>query len=272
MNVDPFQPNYYTLKKKIAETSDTFSLTLESNNATSFTFKPGQFNMLHAFGIGESAISLSSSPDRTDQFTHTIRAVGQATSWLTNLQPKQVIAIRGPFGQGWPMDKVANKNILIIAGGIGLAPLKPVILSLLANNQYQNLSLLYGARTPEDVLFKKELIQWRKKFNCQVTVDQGTRTWPHHIGVVTTLIEKNLPDPAHTIVMMCGPEIMMHFCLITLFPLGIPLNNIYLSLERNMQCGFGQCGHCQWGSYFICKDGPVMCFQDIEKQFYKKAL
>lgn len=268
---DPYQPIPYIIDEIYQESADVFSIVLSHPEAKPTSFKAGQFNMLNAFGIGECAISMSGDPKQENIITHTIRAVGPATKYLCTLKPKQSLHLRGPFGMPWPIKQVKDKSVLLIAGGIGLAPLRPVIYQLI-KQQTNNITLLYGARTPDDIIFKNAIPQWAKQFNVQVTVDQATSSWHSHIGVVTSLIHKNLPKPKQTIVMICGPEVMMHFCLMELNQLHVPKENIYLSLERNMQCGFGHCGHCQWGPYFICKDGPVMNFKSIESWFYKKAL
>lgn len=270
---DPYQPEIFRIDGMTQESNDVFSLNISHQEGKPILFAPGQFNMLQAFGIGESAISISSDPAKNHSITHTIRAVGPVTRHLTELNANQTLAVRGPFGTAWPVEQAKGHSVLLIAGGIGLAPLRPVIYQLLARaHEYQTITVLYGARSPENVIYEDEIKDWQAKMQFEVTVDFAPLTWEGHIGVVTSLIKQAIRFPNNTWVMMCGPEVMMRFCLFELQELSIPPQNIYISMERNMQCGFGQCGHCQWGPYFLCKDGPVVNFAEVAPYFYKKAL
>jgi NAD(P)H-flavin reductase len=251
------------------ETNDVFTIEVTPDNG-GFEFKPGQFNMLYGFGTGESAISISSDSSAKETFLHTIHKVGYVTRYLSGLKPGDAIGVRGPFGSSWPVKEAEGKDVCIIAGGIGLAPLRPSIYHIFNNRKkYGNFNILYGARTPDDLLFKNEVEQWQKKHkvNLEITVDRADDKWRGHIGVVTTIIDLANLNPSETIAMVCGPELMMKFCIDELLMLGFPETSIYLSMERNMKCAVGFCGHCQFGPNFICKDGPVFSFDCIKKIF-----
>lgn len=270
---DALVPVFYTIQEIQQESHDVFTLTLTPPHNRNIQFKPGQFNMLSAFGVGESAISISSNPNHSDHIAHTIRVIGSVTRNLQKLLPKEPIAVRGPFGTPWPIEPLQQKSILLLAGGIGLAPLRPLIYYLLANrSHFLDIHLVYGARSPDDLIYRAELDAWRKSLNLLVTVNHAPKNWTEHVGVITQHIERLIQDPENTIAILCGPEIMMRFCHYTLRDVGIKPDQIFLSMERNMQCGIGHCGHCQWGPFFICKDGPVMSMKTIEPFFYKKEL
>lgn len=253
------------------ETHDTFTLTLEppaaSEDGATSRFCPGQFSMLYDFGIGELPISISGDPERTDQLVYTIRSVGPVTTSLVTRRPGDSIGVRGPFGKAWPMSEARGKSVLIVAGGIGLAPLRPAIYHILRHRgDYNRLVVLYGARSPGDILYRKELAAWGLLPDTQslVTVDYGGVTWRGHVGVVTTLFKAIRAQPTETISLLCGPEIMMRYASRELQTRGVPKSQIYMSMERNMKCAAGFCGHCQLGPYFICKDGPVFSCAAIE--------
>lgn len=268
---DPMVTEQFTVQKVKRETRDTYILELTPpSGRKTFTFSPGQFNMLYAFGKGEVPISISGNPADTGKLVHTIRALGSITQSLCSTKNGGVIGVRGPFGTHWPMVEAEGKDVVIVTGGIGLAPLRPAIYHLLANRDlYGEIVLLYGARSPEEMLFVKELEQWRGRFdvNVQVTVDVAKAGWLGNVALVTALIPNAPFDPYHTIALICGPEVMMRFTLIELKKRGIDDDRIFVSLERNMKCGIGHCGHCQFGPYFICKDGPVFRFEEIKKYF-----
>ncbi|MGE3855112.1 MAG: FAD/NAD(P)-binding protein [Planctomycetota bacterium] len=234
--------------------------TVHRATAEPFAFRPGQFNMLYVFGTGEVAISISGDPDDRGDLVHTIRAVGTVTRAMQRLQPGDTIGLRGPFGSAWPVDAAAGHDVVIVAGGIGLAPLRPV-LHHVANHRerYRNVSLCYGARNPGELLYGNDLLQWatRSRISVDVTVDIGTDGWRGHVGLVTQRLAKQTFDPASTVSMMCGPEVMMRFAALELQRLGVPDAQQYMSMERNMKCAIGWCGHCMLGPEFICKDGPV---------------
>jgi NAD(P)H-flavin reductase len=222
--------------------------------------------MLWVFGVGELPISISGDPDVPGQLTYTVRSVGKATSSLVSSRPGDTIGVRGPFGTAWPVELARGKDVLVVAGGIGLAPLRGVIYHVLARpGEYGRLTVAYGARTPRDVLYPRELAAWSKRPDTRVlsTVDAGGRTWRGHVGVVTSLFKQLHLQPERTIAMVCGPEIMMRFVARDLTARGMLPSDVFLSMERNMKCAVGFCGHCQWGPHFICKDGPVFPYGTI---------
>jgi NAD(P)H-flavin reductase len=269
-------PEPYVVQGVKRETRDTFTLTLKpAGGGPVASFAPGQFNMLYAFGVGEAPISISGDPGRREPLVHTIRTVGAVTRTLCRLKKGGVLGVRGPFGTPWPVAGAPGNDVVIIAGGLGLAPLRPAIYWLLARRaQVGNLELLYGARTPEDLLYRRELEQWRGRFDMRVhvTVDAARGDWRGNVGVVTTVIPRLRFDPAHTLALVCGPEIMMRFTLQDLVKAGVPPENIFLSMERNMKCGVGLCGHCQWGPFFICKDGPVFPYRRIQEWLTRREV
>lgn len=267
---DPMLPRPWRVVRVRRETSDTKTLELEPPEPLNFTFQPGQFNMLYAFGVGEVPISISGDPQEPHRLVHTVRAVGAVTQALCSLKKGDVVGVRGPFGSAWPVEEAEGADVVIVTGGIGLAPLRPALYHVLANRgKYGNVVLLYGARTPQDLLYAKELERWRGRFDLQVevTVDNAGKGWYGHVGVVTKLIPRAEFAPDETVALICGPEIMMRFTIKALEERGVLRENIYISMERNMKCAIGLCGHCQFGPEFVCKDGPVFCFRDIERFF-----
>jgi NAD(P)H-flavin reductase len=263
---DAMVPEPYVLRRVAKETADTFTLSLAPENGAVHPFQPGQFSMLWAFGVGEIPISISGDPANSDELTYTIRAVGATTRSMVSRKPGAQIGVRGPFGAGWPTEIARGRDVVIVAGGIGLAPLRPVLYHVLANRaDYGRLVLLYGSRSPAELLYTKELRAWARKPNTQVvtTVDYGGVNWRGHVGVVTTIFKYARLDPRNSTAMLCGPEIMMRFATRELENAGLPASDIYVSMERNMHCGCGLCGHCQWGPHFVCKDGPVFRYDRI---------
>jgi NAD(P)H-flavin reductase len=255
------RPLPFRVVRNQPETHDSFTLTLEPvEGGAPFTFQPGQFNMLYAPGVGEAAISMSGCAGTVSQVVHTIRAVGRVTSTLRRLKRGDVLGLRGPFGTPWPVSEAQGHDVVLMAGGIGLAPLRPALCHVLDHREhFGRVSLLYGARTPHDMLFAKEIETWRGRFDVEVevTVDRAETGWYGLVGVVTTLIPRAHFDPTNTVAFICGPEIMMHFTVGELLKRGVPEPSIWVSMERNMRCGVGFCGHCQFGPLFVCKDGPV---------------
>lgn len=249
------------------ETHDTFTLTVAPPPADPVsTFEPGQFSMLYCFGVGELPISISGDPAVRDSLTYTIRSVGQVTYQLVTRRPGDFIGVRGPFGSSWPLKEARGKSVLIVAGGIGLAPLRPAIYSILRHRgDYNRLVILYGSRSPRDLLYRREFDAWGLLPDTQAlcTVDYGGLSWRGHVGVVTTLFRLVRLQPQETVAMICGPEIMMRYAARELEARGLPPAQIWLSMERNMKCGAGFCGHCQLGPYFVCKHGPVFSWPDI---------
>ncbi len=267
LQLDPMLSQVYGVQSVSKETPDTFTLTLEPEAGSNGTaFQPGQFSMLWVFGVGELPISISGDPAEHDRLVYTVRSVGQATNALVTRAPGDGVGVRGPFGNGWPVEKARGHDVVIVAGGIGLAPLRPVIYEVLHHREdYGRLVVLYGARSPRDLLYRKELAAWARQKETQVliTVDYGGMSWRGHVGVVTTLFKYARLKPSRSVAMVCGPEIMMRFVTRELESNGLSRNDIYLSMERNMKCALGFCGHCQYGPHFICKDGPVFTYEEL---------
>lgn len=250
------------------ETHDTFSLALEPDPGAAPTpFAPGQFNMLYAFGTGESAISISGDPSApANRLIHTIRRVGIVTSALARLRPGDRIGLRGPFGSPWPLSELHGRDLIFVAGGIGLAPLRPAIYHALSHrSDFGRIIVLAGARTHADVLYAAELERWSALdgVECRLTVDRSDDTWTGSVGVVTKLIPKAGFDPQSAAALVCGPEIMMRYTAAELRKSGLTDDRIFITMERNMKCAVALCGHCQLGPEFICKDGPVYRFDKI---------
>lgn len=272
----PMVPSPHRILKVRRETGDVFTIETQPQAGESdFPFTPGQFNMVYVFGVGEVPLSISGDPARTKTLIHTIRGVGWVTRALQGMKKGDMIGVRGPFGNPWPMEVAPGNDVLIIAGGVGLAPVRPAIYQLLAEREkYGKISVLYGARSPDDILYGKELEKWRGRFDLEVevTVDSAQRGWMGNVGVVTQLIPKVVSDPENTLAMICGPEIMMRFTIKELQKQGMSDTSIYLTMERNMKCAIGFCGHCQFGPQFICKDGPVFRYDRIRNIFGKREM
>jgi NAD(P)H-flavin reductase len=235
-----------------------------------YCFEPGQFNMLYVPGYGESAISMSSDLETANGLlTHTVRHIGNVTKATARLKVGDVVGIRGPFGTSWPLEAIEGMDVVIACGGIGLPPLRGAIYKIIRNREkYGKVTLLYGARTPADLMFPSEYEDWQKAgIDVQVTVDRGDSNWTGRVGVVPMWFYHFRVDPRKTAILTCGPEIMMRFVIYEALARRIPSERIYVSLERNMKCGQGACGHCQQGPYFICKDGPVFPFSALENIF-----
>lgn len=272
----PMFPTPFRIQRVKKETHDTFTIELEPmNGIDEFSFAAGQFNMLYVFGMGEVPISISGDPAIPKILKHTTRAVGTVTKAMHKLKRGDVLGVRGPFGSHWPIKEAMGKDLVVMAGGIGLAPLRPAMYQLISNRKrYGKIALLYGARTPQDLLYAHELEQWSGRFDVEVkvTVDSATGNWHGNVGVVTTLIAGAQFDPPQTMAMICGPEIMMRFTVIELQKNGVKPENIFISMERNMKCGIGFCGHCQFGPTFVCKDGPVFRYDSIKNIFGKREI
>lgn len=255
-------PAVFRITDRREELPGTFTLRLSPEQADAVTaFRPGQFNMLYSFGAGEVPISMS-GPLRSGEYVHTIRSLGMGTQALERLRVGETVGVRGPFGNGWPLEAIAGRNAIVVAGGLGLAPLRPLLYTLLDSDT--RVWLFYGARTPADILYREELEQWAQQIRVEVTVDAGDDSWEGHIAVVPSLLESVEFPVDNSIAFICGPEIMMHFSIQELLNQGLPAAAIYISMERNMKCAVGHCGHCQWGPAFICRDGPVFCYEDIQ--------
>lgn len=272
--LQPMVPQIAHVRRRRHDAPDAWTLELEMTSGAHFDYAPGQFNMLTAFGVGESAISMSGDPVGSS-LIHTIRAVGPVSRALTELGPGDPVGVRGPFGVGWPMAQAEGKGVVLIAGGLGLAPLRPAIYRLLGERErYGRIMLLLGARRPDDILFRHEVEKWRARFDIDVdvTVDHAPSDWRGHVGVVTTLISRLDFDPSRSLAMACGPEVMMRFVALALADKGMAEADIYLSMERNMKCAIGHCGHCQLGPTFICRDGPVFTFERLKRLLTVKEL
>jgi len=268
LNPDPMFSTPYRIQRVRQETDDTFTLEIvPADAAEGYAFLPGQFNMLYVFGVGEVPISISSDPAASPVLQHTTRVVGTVTKAMRLLARGDMLGIRGPFGTHWPVEDATGRDVVIVAGGIGLAPLRPALYRLMAQREkYRKIVLLYGTRSPEDILYRNELEHWRGKFDLeiQVTVDRAASSWRGNVGVVTNMIPRAPFDPGNTAAFICGPEVMMRFTAMELQKRGVAMQRTYLSMERNMKCGIGLCGHCQYGPVFTCKDGPVFTYDRID--------
>jgi NAD(P)H-flavin reductase len=226
--------------------------------------------MLYVFGLGEVAISLSGDPAEASRIVHTVRAVGAVSGAITRLRRSQVIGVRGPYGSSWPVAENEGSDILVVAGGLGLAPLRPVIYHVLGHRErYGRIVVLYGARGPAEILYRRELEAWRRSLDVDitVTVDHAAADWRGNVGAVPALIPRTPIDPDHAVAMVCGPEIMMRFTVDALRQRGLATDRIFVSMERNMKCAIGLCGHCQFGPSFVCRDGPIFRYDRIASLF-----
>jgi NAD(P)H-flavin reductase len=262
--MEPMLPVPYRVASRSTETHDSVTLGLEPVHESLPPFQPGQFTMLAVPGIGEIAISISGDPATQDgTLTHTIRAVGAVSTALHHASVGTPVGVRGPFGTTWDLPSAAGRDLMIVAGGVGLAPLRPVVLGALAERwSYRNVSLVAGARTPADFLFRSELEAWagRGDIDVELTIDQPAAGWDGQVGFVTEPLARLRLDPARTSAFLCGPEPMMRFAAQMLLRRGMAASEIRISLERNMKCGIGLCGHCQLGPILVCRDGPVVSY------------
>jgi anaerobic sulfite reductase subunit B len=247
------------------DTVDTWTLTLEPVDGAQPVIGPGQFMMVYAFGIGEVPISVSGPPGIPAPVVLTVRSVGAVSGAICASEPGAVLGVRGPFGNSWPIEKAAGGDIVVVAGGIGLAPLRPVVLYALSHRaDYERVTVLYGARTPEDRLYVEELERWRESISVEVTVDTAGSDWSGQVGFVAKLVGRAGLRPERSTAFVCGPEIMMRTTIEALVARGLPAERIQVSMERHMDCGVGLCGHCQLGPTLICRDGPVYSYREIE--------
>lgn len=259
-------PLPYRVAARTQDTADTATLLLEPQAEGIPTPAPGQFNMLWAFGVGEAPISLA-GVEPPGKFLHTIRTVGAVTAALCAADVGDVVGVRGPHGTGWQVARAQGRDVLVVAGGLGLAPVRPIITEVLENRaQYGRVTLLVGARTPADLLYGEELEAWSTRDDLEVgiTVDSADRAWRGEVGVVTRLMERCELDGGRTVAFVCGPEVMMRFAAVAATDLGVSPERVFLSMERNMHCAIGHCGHCQLGPHFICKGGPVLSWPVLE--------
>jgi len=269
----PMRPTCYVVAAREAETYDTATLTLRPAENPIDPPRPGQFTMLYAYGVGEVPISVSGFA-RGQELVQTIRAIGAVTRALCAAAPGDMIGVRGPYGTEWRLGVAEGRDLLVVAGGIGLAPLRPALLTALAERaRYHRVVLLVGARSPDDLLFTRELETWRRRgTDVRVTVDRADADWKGDVGLVTRFIDGALNDPARTAAFVCGPEIMMRICAHALVNRGVAAENILVSLERNMRCGAALCGHCQLGPLLLCRDGPVVNYAEAAPLVAKMEL
>ncbi len=271
LSADPLTPVPCRIKKVIRETEDVFTFEIEPPmEFGKFDFLPGQFTMLYIFGTGEVPISISGDPAKRESLTHTVRAVGTVTKAMCKLKTGDMLGVRGAFGSNWQIAENVGKDIILVAGGIGLAPLRPVIYHILNHRElYGRVFIFLGARTPRDLIFREELEKWRGRFDLEVeiTVDSGVEDWRGNVGFVTNLIQNEQFDETKSVAMICGPEIMMRFAAAELRKRNIKSEQIYVSMERNMKCAIGFCGRCQLQEEFVCKDGAVFRLDVIERIF-----
>ncbi len=265
----PYMPRWATIKRIRQETALEKLFEIELSDRTPLGHKPGQFVEISLLGIGEAPISISSSPNKTPGFDLVVRNVGNITRQLHQLKAGDKIGIRGPYGNGFNLDAFRGRDVLFVAGGIGLVPLRSLIHNVLEERlSFGRVIIMFGTKSPEDLLFKDELAEWtnRRDIDFHITVDRAPHNaWSGHIGVITTLFPKIELDPKKTTVAICGPPVMYKYVLLELLSRGIPQQHIYLSLERRMKCGLGKCGHCQINNVYVCQKGPVFCYTDVLK-------
>ena len=259
-------PRPFVVRSRREELADCVTLELAALDGDPLLFEPGQFTMLYVHGIGEVAISISGDPAASDSLIHTVRGVGAVSQALCRLSEGDRVGVRGPVGNSWPIERAVGKHLMIVAGGLGLAPVRPIIYWALANRErLASINIIYGTRAPDQILFAQQLLglSAADRVRVGITVDLADQDWSGQVGVVTDLIPSMLRDPAETVAMVCGPEIMMRFTGQALAGAGVSAEEIFLSMERNMKCGIGWCGHCQLGPHLICRDGPVFPYPAV---------
>ncbi len=274
----PHLPRTAEIVERVEEARDIFTLRLrlcEAAAHAAYRFRPGQFNMLYLFGVGEVPISIVSDPADETLLDHTIRSVGRVTRGLARLVAGARIGLRGPYGRGWPMEAALGRDVLVITGGLGCAPSVSVIDYVARRRQqFGHLTIMQGVKHYNDLLWRPRYEQWARMPETTVLLaaDQGGPVWPWHVGPVTELFDQARITPGRTLVMICGPEGMMLAVVAELRRRGVPDGDIWLSMERNMQCALGQCGHCQYGPHFVCRNGPVFPLAEIAAQFGVRGL
>ncbi len=262
---NPMAPRPARVLSRHQETADTVTLHVRPLGEP-LVSAPGQITMLSAFGIGEVPISISGDPDDNSEFVVTIRKVGAVTHALSTLGGGDLMGVRGPYGRGWPLDLAEGGDLVVVAGGIGMAPLRPALYHALnRRDRFAGLWLAYGARSPADIVFRQQLQEWRGRFDMEVdvTVDRADAAWRGAVGLVTKLIPRQSFEPSAATAFVCGPEIMMTFTARALVDAGVPADRVFITMERNMKCSIGFCGHCQLGPHFVCRDGPVFAYADV---------
>jgi NAD(P)H-flavin reductase len=268
-DLQPYAPLPFRVTGQYQETPDTTTLTLEAKDGAPLApFRPGQFNMLYAPRVGEVAISIAGDPRDPRRLVHTVRSAGKITRALTRVKVGQTVGVRGPYGSGWPVIEGRGRDLLLVAGGLGLPPLRPVLYQALARREdFRRVEVIYGARTPKDLVYYDEIQRWRSRgdLRFQVTVDAAGMDWYGDVGIVTQRLPDTRFEPANTVAFLCGPEIMMKATARALMERGMSPDRIWVSMERNMKCGIAQCGHCQFGPFLLCRDGPVLPYAAIER-------
>ncbi len=264
-------PEPFTVRRRLRETEDTWTLALEpASGYGTREFRPGQFNMLYAFGVGEVPISISGDPADPAPLLHTVRSVGSVTEAICAMSPGEQLGLRGPYGSSWPIDEARGADLVIVAGGLGLAPLRPAVLAVLAERDaFRRIHLLYGGREPEQLLYRAELRRWAAEPGLRVglTVDSASGEWAGEVGVVTKLIDEADFDADRAVALLCGPEVMMRFAARALRDRGVAADRLHVSIERNMKCAVTHCGRCVFGPTYACREGAVMRLADIEPFF-----
>lgn len=274
---NPYLPAIAEVVERIEESHEIVTLRLRLRDPqahSTYRFEPGQFNMLYLFGVGEVPISISSDPDQTDTIDHTIRAVGRVTAGLVRLGPGDVLGLRGPYGRGWPVAAARGRDLLLVTGGIGCAPTNSVIEYVLARpNEYGRVTICHGVNRPEDLIYGERFARWQSAPSAQVLLAavQAGPGWQGRVGLVTKLLDDVDPAVFKGVTMMCGPEVMMRAVSEELLKRGARIEDIYVSMERNMQCALGHCGNCQYGAEFVCKDGPVFPYERVRKLMQVKG-
>ncbi|MCU7816267.1 MAG: FAD/NAD(P)-binding protein [Candidatus Thiodiazotropha sp. (ex Rostrolucina anterorostrata)] len=266
---DLFLPRVAVIDQRTQESSNIFTLRMQfedSDAQETFSFSPGQFNMVTLFGVGEIAISIVNDPLDSHFFDHTIRIVGRVSEGLSKLKPGDHVGIRGPFGRGWPLQEAQGRDVLLVTGGLGCATLVSVIRYLMnRRDQFGHINILQGVKHANDLIWREQYEKWTQEKDVKVLLaaDVATRGWQGQRGMVTELIDQISLRISRIIALLCGPELMMMAAIANLRSLGLPDNQIWFSMERNMQCGMGQCGHCQIGPKLVCRDGPVFCYSEL---------
>jgi NAD(P)H-flavin reductase len=263
-------PERFRVAGRRQETADTWTLSLEPvDRGGGLEFRPGQFTMLYAFGAGEVPISISGDPSEPDRLVHTVRAVGPASAAICRTEAGRMLGVRGPFGSHWPVESAHGRDVVIVAGGLGLAPLRPIVPEVLnARPRFGRALLLYGGREPDQLLYAADHDGWRERgLDVAITVDIAAAGWQGRVGVVTTLMERAEFDAATAVAFVCGPEAMIRFAAEALIDRGLAADRVHVSMERNMKCAIGHCGHCQLGPEFVCRDGPVFTFARMRSAF-----
>ncbi len=274
---EPYTLHEAEIVERLQESPTIFTLRLRFTDPgirSAYRFAPGQFNMVYLYGVGEIPISIVSDPEDPFLLDHTIRTVGRVTRGMDRLQAGDRLGVRGPYGRGWPLDKAGGRDVILVTGGLGCAPLVSVINYIIRRReQYGRFVLMQGVKHSDELLWRGKYERWSRMPDTQVMLaaDVAGSNWPWLVGRVTALLEQVSIDPMNCIVMMCGPEIMMRTAIENLLQRGVPEEVIWLSMERNMQCGTGHCGHCQLAGKFVCRDGPVFCYQDVKAFLGKKG-